>query len=731
MRKISLLFVLITVALLSSCVDDKESATVEQIRTAKTEWLKAQAEMLKAQGEAQKLLAEIEKLKVENEAKNEAARLEIERLIAEANAAKTEAEAEKLLAEAEKIRNEAKAAEIANEYQQKIYELEYETRKAEEAYKQQDFLNKLNAAIIAGKLNPELEQMYADYVKALRKLRNNQNEIANNEDRVNRYKNLISDNFEVHLASFQEIIKENQEKVTTAKEAIAELEASKTLTDAAIEKKINELNTKLEELTKELDSKTAEMINTADEAKKLLKAICDAEQAVETAKQEASTKEKAYEKAKEDYNSNPTKKLVSPFEITVITSKGTERTFSFPGYPEFEQNITTKITAEKEKQATTIEMKTTAKEEAEKELAETKANLGKLEKAATAAKAALTPLEEIINEQKTKLEKATKDKATYESKVSELNNKKTAAQTDYDAKKGVVVKYTNELKDPDLTPEKKAELEALLGVAKTNEAKALAELTKASDAVTANDAALATAKKDIAEENETAYEKAKENVTITQKAYNDAVAAVSEINQGELVVKVQKAIDELEIATLLADEFNTIVDNAAKTTETLLAEMNQAKADWDEAVANIEAAEQKKEEAEAALENSAYTTLIREANELSSQIERINHLLEILTSSDIEGINEQIETYKKEIKTAEEAIAKAEQSIKEFNALASDEEKNEELEACIRIQNEEYQAEINVLNNEISKLKEIQPELQARVDRLQAAIDAAEAALAE
>lgn len=44
MRKISLLFVLITVALLSSCVDDKESATVEQIRTAKTEWLKAQAE---------------------------------------------------------------------------------------------------------------------------------------------------------------------------------------------------------------------------------------------------------------------------------------------------------------------------------------------------------------------------------------------------------------------------------------------------------------------------------------------------------------------------------------------------------------------------------------------------------------------------------------------------------------------------------------------------------------
>ena len=299
-----------------------------------------------------------------------------------------------------------------------------------------------------------------------------------------------------------------------------------------------------------------------------------------------------------------------------------------------------------------------------------------------------------------------------------------------------MAQYTDELKNPDLTPAEKAELEALLGVAKTNEAKALAELTKASDAVTANDAALATAKKDIADAtkaivaNETAYEKAKENVTTTQKAYDDAVAAVSEINQGELVVKVQKAIDDLEIVTLLAEEFNTIVDNAAKTTETLLAEMNQAKADWDAAVANIETAEQKEEEAIATFKNSAYITLIEEVEKLSDQIEYINQLLDFLRSNS-EGIDDQIEIYKEEIKTAEEAIAEAEQSIKEFNALASDEEKNEELEACIRIQNEEYQAEINVLNNEISKLKEIQPELQARVDRLQAAIDAAEAALAE
>lgn len=40
------------------------------------------------------------------------------------------------------------------------------------------------------------------------------------------------------------------------------------------------------------------MINTADEAKKLLKAICDAKQAVETAKQEAITKEKGLRKSK-------------------------------------------------------------------------------------------------------------------------------------------------------------------------------------------------------------------------------------------------------------------------------------------------------------------------------------------------------------------------------------------------------------------------------------------------
>ena len=59
--------------------------------------------------------------------------------------------------------------------------------------------------------------------------------------------------------------------------------------------------------------------------------------------------------------------------------------------------------------------------------------------------------------------------------------------------------------------------------------------------------------------------------------------------------------------------------------------MNQAKADWDEAVAHIEAAEQKKEEAEAALNSAS-------ANELSSQM-RIESDMDL--------------TYKKEIKTAE------------------------------------------------------------------------------
>ena len=203
MRKISLLFVLITVTLLSSCVDDKESATVEQIRTAKTEWLKAQAEMLQAQGEAQKILAETEKLKAESEAKNEAARIEIERLLAESQAAKTEAEADELRAQAEKIKQEAEKIRIEYEYQQKLNELAYQTAQAKEAAKQQEFINRLNEAIVAGKINKELQNLYADYVSALKTLRNTENQVSQNQTSITSLNKQLLASFDDHIKTYQ------------------------------------------------------------------------------------------------------------------------------------------------------------------------------------------------------------------------------------------------------------------------------------------------------------------------------------------------------------------------------------------------------------------------------------------------------------------------------------------------------------------------------------------------
>ena len=242
MRKISLLFVLITVALLSSCVDDKESATVEQIRTAKTEWLKAQAEMLQAQGEAQKILAETEKLKAESEAKNEAARIEIERLLAESQAAKTEAEADELRAQAEKIKQEAEKIRIEYEYQQKLNELAYQTAQAKEAAKQQEFINRLNEAILAGKINKELQGLYADYVSALKTLRYTENQVSQKQTSITSLNKQLLASFDDHIKNYQSNIERYQIELAEKEKELKEfITSTENLSAEKAAAKINEL----------------------------------------------------------------------------------------------------------------------------------------------------------------------------------------------------------------------------------------------------------------------------------------------------------------------------------------------------------------------------------------------------------------------------------------------------------------------------------------------------------
>lgn len=752
MRKISLLVVLITMVLFS-CVDDKESAVVEQIRTAKTAWLQAQAEMMKAQGEAQKILAETEKLKAENDAKNESARIEIERLKAEAEAAKTEAEADRIRAEIEKINQELEQARIEFEYQQQLNELSYQVAQAQAAYKKQQFINKLNEAIIAGKLNPELEKVYDEYIKALKDLRDNENQIASNEAQINWCKEFIENNFDNYIADFQRIIEDNQEVVNDAKEMIANYEAVKGATGEAVDQKIKELEAEVTTLMATLDKETANMLNSLEDAQKLIAERKKARKAYNNAQNVTSKAEESYNNAKEAYDeaqkgNGLKEEIVTGFNVEYYTFDAAGEEVGpfysqWYAFPEFEQGIMTQIDIEKSKLAEDVKTKASAKTKAEDALAKAKKDLPGLNEKLQKAIAALKPLEEKNKVEKANLEKATKDKTMYESKVSVLETAKNVAQSESDAKEALVKTYTDELKDPNITPAKKAELEALLAVAKDNAAKAKTELEEATKNWKANDdalkaaiAAVDAANKAIAD-NATAYANAQNQVTTLTNQYNQAVADLSAYApKGQLVLDVENTTFAWEKAKALEEAFNTKIEAATKDVATLLEEMNLAKAEWDAAIEAEASAQEALNAAKTAYDESDFAKSKKAAKKAQKDLEDANELILDYKSIHIQGesieiINEKIKEQNEIIETATERITKAEQAIKEFNALTSDEEKNEELDAWIKRQNELCQIEIDNLNREISTLKEIQPDLQARVDRLQAAINAAEDALAE
>lgn len=148
MKKIS--YFLVSMALLGSitqsCVESLESQSVEDIRIAKAEELKALASLYTAEGEAAVIKAEAEKILAEAEAK-----------LIEAEAAKSDAEAALIEAETALIEAQIAAQDIANEAAQAALEdakAKYEANKAiydtivaeQEALKQ-SALNQLTALI--------------------------------------------------------------------------------------------------------------------------------------------------------------------------------------------------------------------------------------------------------------------------------------------------------------------------------------------------------------------------------------------------------------------------------------------------------------------------------------------------------------------------------------------------------------------------------------------------------
>ena len=430
MRKISLLFVLITVALLSSCVDDKESATVEQIRTAKTEWLKAQAEMLQAQGEAQKILAETEKLKAESEAKNEAARIEIERLLAESQAAKTEAEADELRAQAEKIKQEAEKIRIEYEYQQKLNELAYQTAQAKEAAKQQEFINRLNEAIVAGKINKELQGLYADYVSALKTLRYTENQVSQKQTSITSLNKQLLASFDDHIKNYQSNIERYQIELAEKEKELKEfITSTENLSAEKAAAKINELKKEKEEIAAKIATIDKELIELEKDQQALILATKVANDNYGTAKTAFTTAQTAFTKAENEYNTALNGN--NSAKATVING------FSVGGvhyaFPEFEQGIETGINVAKEDLTEAITTAEKGIATAEKQLTEAKANLKDLnDNKIPAAKAALSPLESTKKDLEKQLAAAQKTQQTCQADQATLKDKndKTKAEND-------------------------------------------------------------------------------------------------------------------------------------------------------------------------------------------------------------------------------------------------------------------------------------------------------------
>ena len=743
MRKISLLFVLITVALLSSCVDDKESATVEQIRTAKTEWLKAQAEMLQAQGEAQKILAETEKLKAESEAKNEAARIEIERLLAEAQAAKTEAEADELRAQAEKIKQEAEKIRIEYEYQQKLNELAYQTAQAKEAAKQQEFINRLNEAIVAGKINKELQNLYADYVSALKTLRNTENQVSRNQTSITSLNKQLLASFDDHIKTYQTNIANYQVELAEKENELKEfMTSTENLTAEKAAAKINELKKEKEEIAAKIATINKELIELEKDQQDLILATKVANDNYTTAVTAFNMAQTAFTKAENEYNTALNGN--NSAKATVING------FSVGGvhyaFPEFEQGIETEINAAKEDLTEAITTAEKGIATAEKQLTEAKTNLKDLnDNKIPTAKAALAPLESTKKDLEKQLAAAQKTQQTCQADQATLKDKNDKTKAENDAWVAKVKELEAALK-AETDPSKKADIQIQLDLAKGHQAEAEKTYDAAKKAYEANEAELKKATEAIADlteelaDNETDYQAAKDKVIELEAKYDELVSKTSELNNGEYVVAIANAKAALETAQANKEEFDEIINKAKATIDDLKVAMEEAQKTMNEAETAQEDALQAWKAAIEAENNSAYT---KKADEKAPFVERENYIDGTLIPAYNKYIKgdefndfttyetykqETIETLNTKIEDLKIQLAEETELLKEFQAAETDQEKEELINGA----GQDYiTRQIEQLEREITTLKEEITEYQANVDRLQAAIDAAEDALAE
>lgn len=722
MRKIDLLVVLITMVMFS-CVDDKESATVEQMRTAKTAWLQAQAEMIKAQGEAQKILAETEKLKAENDAKNEAARIEIEKLKAQAEAAKTEAEAEQIRAEIERINQEVEQARLEFEYQQRLNELNYQVAEAKAALKLQEFQNKLNQAIIDGKLNSGLIEVYNQYTSALNKLRGAELKVSKKQQGIATKEKTINSGYDGYVKGLQTEIATAQKNIEEAKAALETwMENNTDVTKDEASKKVEELNAQKEALDKKYSDLTLKLIDLQADQSKLLAAL-------DAAKKNQSNANNAKNKAGEELE-----KATQAYEDAENGLNSAKQDI-INEFPEFEYGVTTNI----EKKQAELEKATaeTAKTLAEAKVALEKAKTSIPELFATKenAEKAVEPIQKEAERLTKELAEATEEKAVCEGKQAALKEKMETEKGVYDNHLAEVKRLTELLKDESLSADEIAGYQRELKIAEELAAETKITYDAAKKAHDDNEAALKEAKDSIEELNKEIEKNAKtlaEAVVAMEKAektYNDTMEAVKE--GGELQNKIAIAESNANNAEEAEANFKERLEAANKTLTDFLADKEKAEKAFATAEETLEASVKAVEDAEKAIEDSEYSAIKKERENIESEKAVYDALIteyeELINDGSLTEYKESIEA---KIKECNENIATYTETIEENQALIKEFEAAEEAEKDEIVNNghETLRNEIAILEQEIKNLQEIIVYNQAEVDRLKGVIDSLEEA---
>ena len=706
-----------------SCVDDKESATVEQMRTAKTAWLQAQAEMIKAQGEAQKILAETEKLKAENDAKNEAARIEIEKLKAQAEAAKTEAEAEQIRAEIERINQEVEQARLEFEYQQRLNELEYQVAEAKAAYKLQEFQNKLNQAIIDGKLNSGLIEVYNQYTSALNKLRGAELKVSQKQQEIATKEKTINSGYDGYVKGLQTEIATAQKNIEEAKAALETwMENNTDVTKDEASKKVEELNAQKEALDKKYSDLTLKLIDLQADQSKLLAAL-------DAAKKNQSNANNAKNKAGEELE-----KATQAYEDAENGLNSAKQDI-INEFPEFEYGVTTNI----EKKQAELEKATaeTAKTLAEAKVALEKAKTSIPELFATKenAEKAVEPIQKEAERLTKELAEATEEKAVCEGKQAALKEKMETEKGVYDNHLAEVKRLTELLKDESLSADEIAGYQRELKIAEELAAETKITYDAAKKAHDDNEAALKEAKDSIEELNKEIEKNAKtlaEAVVAMEKAektYNDTMEAVKE--GGELQNKIAIAESNANNAEEAEANFKERLEAANKTLTDFLADKEKAEKAFATAEETLEASVKAVEDAEKAIEDSEYSAIKKERENIESEKAVYDALIteyeELINDGSLTEYKESIEA---KIKECNENIATYTETIEENQALIKEFEAAEEAEKDEIVNNghETLRNEIAILEQEIKNLQEIIVYNQAEVDRLKGVIDSLEEA---